>query len=342
MPEAYRHGEVSAVDQVQGVTAERFHQEIVPAGRPVVLRGLVRSWPVVAAAEESGTALGAYLGRFDRDRPLGAMVGPPKIKGRFFYNDELTGFNFRRQSVKLTGAFEFLLRAAEEAEPPAFAIQSAQVWNNLPGFEAENPMHLLGPEVEPRVWIGNRVIVAAHHDPSENIACVVAGRRRFTLFPPEQIANLYMGPMEKTPAGTVVSMVDFDHPDLEAHPGFAEAMEAALVADLEPGDALFIPCMWWHHVRSLDSINMLVNYWWGPAKADKSHPMDAMFHAMLTIRELPEAHRAAWRAHFDHYVFGGGGAGAHLPSARQGVLGPLDEKLRTELKDAIQRGLTRG
>ncbi|MEG3181320.1 cupin-like domain-containing protein [Sphingomonas sp. LT1P40] len=328
--------------EATGVTPERFHSEIVPAGRPVVLRGLVAHWPVVAAAQQSGAALAQYLARFDRARAMGAMLGPPRIKGRLFYNDDATGFNFRRQSVKLDGAFDFLLRAAEEAEPPTFAIQSAQVWNGLPGFEGENLLPLLGPEVEPRVWIGNRVIVAAHHDPNENIACVVSGRRRFTLFPPEQIDNLYMGPMEKTPAGATISMVDFDDPDPVAHPRFAEAMKAAIIVDMVPGDALYIPYMWWHHVRSVDAINMLVNYWWGPTKVDASHPTDALLHAMLAIRHLPEAHRRAWRAHFDHYVFAGEEqAGAHLPTGARGILGPLDDKGRSDVRAAVQRGLDR-
>lgn len=329
------------IAELSGVTAERFHDEIVPASRPVVLRGLVNHWPVVSAARQSGEALRDYLLRFDRGRQLGAMAGPPRIKGRFFYNDDLNGFNFRRQSVKLDGAFEFLLRVAEEENPPSFAIQSAQVSNSLPGFDADNVMPLLDPEIEPRVWIGNRVIVACHQDPSENIAAVVAGRRRFTLFPPDQIANLYVGQMDKTPAGTAISMVDFDAPDFVAHPDFARALETAVVADLEPGDALYIPYMWWHQVRSLESVNMLVNYWWSAPRADKGHPVDALLHAMLTIRDLPEQHRAAWREHFEHYVFGGTVAGEHLPEGRRGILGELDEKLRGEMRDAVKRGLER-
>ncbi len=331
-----------AIAELTGVTPERFHSEIMPVARPVVFRGLVADWPVVAAARQSNAALGAYLMRFDRGRPMGAMLGPPRIKGRLFYNEATTGFNFRRQSVKLDGAIDFLLRAAEEAEPPTFAIQSAKVWSCLPGFEDENVLPLLTAEVEPRVWIGNRVIVAAHHDPNENIACVVSGRRRFTLFPPEQIGNLYMGSMEKTPAGAAISMVDFDDPDLTAHPRFAEAMAAALVVDMAPGDAIYIPYMWWHHVRSLDAVNMLVNYWWGPAKPDASHPNDALLHAMLAIRHLPEAHRRAWREHFDHYVFAGeGAAGAHLSPEVQGILGPLDDKQRGDIRSAIRKGLDR-
>ena len=55
--------------------------------------------------------------------------------------------------------------------------------------------------VPPRLWLGNAIKVATHYDQMENIGIVVTGRRRFTLFPPEQVANLYMGPIELTPAG---------------------------------------------------------------------------------------------------------------------------------------------
>lgn len=324
------------------MTAERFAEEIVPAGRPAVFRGLVGDWPVVRAGLRSPAALVAYISRFDRGRLVPAMMGPPRINGRFFYTDDLSGFNFKRQQVRIGAALDFLLTALEEEDPATLAIQSTSVWQNLSGFEGENAMPLLDASVEPRVWIGNKVIVAAHHDPSENIACVVAGRRRFTLFPPDQIANLYMGPFERTPAGTTISMVDFDAPDLERHPGFADAMKAAIVVDLEPGDALYIPYMWWHHVRSLDGINMLVNYWWKPATAARSHPMDAMLHAMMTIRDLPEPHRAAWRAHFDYYVFGERGAASeHLPADQRGVLGALDVERLGQLREAVLKGLNR-
>lgn len=330
------------IDELNGVTATQFREEIEGRDRPVVLRGLVADWPAVARGRQSPEALVDYLARFDRGRAIGAMSAPPRVRGRFFYTDDLSGFNFQRSQVKITGALEYLLSVQEEEEPPSFAIQSAPVFANLPGFERDNPLPLVDADVEPRVWIGNAVTVAAHHDPAENIACVVAGCRRFTLFPPDQIANLYLGPFERTPAGTTISMVDFDAPDLERHPRFADAMGQARVADLEPGDALYLPYMWWHHVRSQGRFNMLVNYWWKPRAVDAGHPMDAFLHAMLTIKDLPPAHREAWRAHFEHYVFGNGEPGAHLPPAYRGVLAPLDEATARGLRDAVTKGISRG
>lgn len=328
------------VPALSGVTAERFREEILPAGRPVLLRGLVADWPAVGAGRASAPGLAAYLRRFDRGLPVGMMLGPPSIDGRFFYNDDASGLNFRVENVPLASAMDMLLRATEDLRPPAIAVQSVPMHANLPGFGAENPMPLLGRDIEPRAWVGNKVTVAAHHDPSENIACVVAGRRRFTLFPPAQVANLYPGPFERTPAGPVISMVDFDAPDLARHPGFREAMAAALVADLEPGDALYVPYLWWHHVRSLDAMNMLVNYWWTPPSAAEGDPVKAMLHAMLAIKNLPPAHREAWRAMFDHYVFERDGPpGTHLPEAARGVQGSLTAEIVQRLRAALARSL---
>ena len=105
-------------------------------------------------------------------------------------------------------------------------------------------------------------------------------------------------------------------------PRVAEAARHKLVADLEPGDAIFMPPMWWHHVRSTGALNVLVNYWFGQ-RIDR-FPFAALMLAMHSIRELPDAERAAWRTWFDHYVFGDGAgdAVAHLPLHAQGVLGP--------------------
>lgn len=328
------------IPETTDLSPRAFHEEVIPAGRPLVIRGLTKDWPVVAAARRSPADLAAYVRRFDRGQALPTLQGPPAINGRFHYNRDLTGFNFQQGSAPISAALDFLLRHQGDDRPPAFAIQSAPARSHLPGFEAENPLPLLGGQVEPRAWIGNRVTVAAHHDPSENIACVAAGRRRFTLFPPEQVANLYMGPFEMTPAGATISMVDFDAPDLARYPDFPKALEAGFTADLEPGDAIYIPYLWWHEVRSLAPLNVLVNYWWAPPAPGRTAPRDAFFHALLALRDLPPHHRKAWQAMLEHYVFGEG-AGEHLPQGREGVLGELDPGLMRDIRAALADKLNR-
>ena len=267
------------------------------------------------------------------------MRGAPSIAGHLFYNSDMSGFNFDQGKALLSASFEFLLQQLRENPPSSLAIQSVPCRENLPGFEEENSQPLI-EGVEPRVWIGNQVTVAAHHDPVENIACVTAGRRRFTLLPPDQIGNLYLGPFELTPAGTPISLVDFDAPDFARFPRFRAALDAAYEADLGPGDAIYIPYMWWHHVRSLERFNMLVNYWWAPPTHGRGAPREAFLHALLSVKELQPTHREAWRALFEHYVFKANGEpSAHLPPERTGILGKLTPDAIRALRASIARAL---
>lgn len=332
---------VTAAREWPEVDRDIFEREIVPLGEPAVLRGLVAEWPAVRAGG-SPEAVAAYLRRFDLDRPCDTLIGSPAIKGRFFYSDDLQGLNFQRRAPTLETVVERLLRAADEEAPPAIAAQGLPIPEMLPGFGAENRLALLDESVVPRMWIGNRVVTACHYDTMRNIACVVAGRRQFTLFPPEQVRNLYIGPFEFTPAGAPISMVDFDAPDLARFPDFPKAMAAALVADLEPGDALYLPYMWWHHVRSRDSFSLLVNYWWDDAEPGIASPTDAMLLGLLAIRDLPEEHRAAWRALFDQFVFRShGDPMAHVPREAQGGLGHLTPDQARAMRDGLIRTLSK-
>ena len=302
--------------------------------KPTVLKGLATDWPLVQAATKSDQALCNYLVQFDRGEPVKVMVGDPCIKGRFFYQGNSTEFNFQRQRGRLSAVLARLQTCRDEPSPPAIAVQSAPIPEVLPGLEQANSIQSLGAVV-PRIWLGNRIRVAAHYDPQENIACVAAGRRRFTLFPPEQLPNLYVGPLDVTPAGAAISMVDFANPDFERHPKFRLAMESAWVAELDPGDALYIPPLWWHHVESLDAINVLVNYWWDrdPAKPHHiSSPADTLLHALLSLRDLPSEQRHAWKSFFDYYVFlQHDDPSAHLDEAQRGVLGPVTDVMSRQI-----------
>lgn len=320
---------------LEGVDRSRFEAEIVPAGRPVVLKGLVADWPMVASSD-----LSAYLRGFETERPVNAFVGAASMGGRFFYSDDLKGFNFTRVQTSLSALIDRLERGGADYLY-AGAIPAP---SHLPGLAEANPMPLLAPDKErlTSVWLGNRTITAAHWDLAQNLACVVAGRRRFTLFPPDQVRNLYVGPLDHTLAGQPISLVDFDAPDLAAHPRFAEAMDHAVAAELDPGDVLYIPSLWWHHVRSLTDFGALVNFWWRDGPDYMATPMFTLWHAMLTIRDLPATERAAWRDFFDHYVFQThGDPMAHLPVEARGLMAPMTREIEARLKRLLIGPLSR-
>jgi hypothetical protein len=302
---------------------DSFRRDVAEQCEPTVLRGLCSDWPVVKAARHSWNSLSAYLARLDNGVPGQAFVGEPDIAGRYFYRDDFEGFNFAREDVRIADAMG---RIEANAKPGAGSLYlgSLAADDHLPGFAEENRLPVLTQSVRPRIWIGNASQVACHFDTFENIACLVAGRRRFTLFPPGAIGDLYVGPIDNTMAGQPVGLAVGSQPGDPRFPRFEHARDRALVVELEPGDALYLPKLWWHQIEATEPANMLVNYWWDAFSAGPDAPYLTMLLAMIAIAERPAAERSAWRSFFDHYVFRPNGHPlAHLPESRRGVLGPL-------------------
>ena len=328
-----------------GVTRERFEAEIVPRDAPAILRGVAAHWPAVAKGRESPLAMAQYLAGFDQGHEGTAVMTPPEADGRLGYDATMAGFNFLRAPRTVTQVLEQVLRYAQFERAPAVAMQSASIAHCLPGFADENPLPLLDASVPPLLWFGTAIVTPAHFDESHNIAVCVAGRRRFTVFPPEQVANLYVGPIDHSPAGMPTSLVDFAQPDLDRFPRFRDAWAAAQVAELAPGDAIYMPPLWWHHVQSLERFNMLVNWWWRATAAGHAVPpfaLDALMHAAATLRALPAQQRQDWRLLFEHYVFDAErDAAGHIPAERRGVLGELGADDQARLRALLIQRLSR-
>ena len=311
-------------------------ESVFSSPEPVLLPGYISHWPVVQQARKSDEALADYLSRFDAQHPVTVYVGDEKMAGRYFYNEDFSGFNFKSGNATLAQVLGRLLSPSVEDGISSIYVGSTPVERWLPGFKTENDVGL--PVTDPLMnfWLGGRTTISAHFDFPDNLACVGAGKRRFNLFPPEQIDNLYIGPIDRTPAGQAISLVNFDQPDLDEHPKFKQALEHRVQADLEPGDALFIPSMWWHQVSASDTVNLLINYWWALAPLHVGSPMGALNHALLAIRELPERQRTAWKKLFDYYVFSAGeNVTAHIPPAGRGMLEKLDDQTVRRVRDDL-------
>lgn len=331
------------IDEVHDLDRSRLADLLPGWTTPKVVRGLVGDWPMVRAARDSADAAVAHLKQYDHGTlPVTATTAPPEAQGRIFYNADMSGFNFRREQIPLKVVLDTLLKYRSAGAAPTIYVASTTLDSFLPGFRRDNALELGMADPLASIWIGNRSRIAAHHDIPDNLACVAAGRRRVTLFPPDQVGNLYVGPLDFTPAGQAVSLVDFAAPDLDRYPRFARAWASAQVAEMGPGDAVFIPSLWWHHMEGLDDFNVLVNYWWRPVPAWTETPMNALMLSLLALRGLPPAQRRHWQAMYDHYVFGGGSdAAAHIPEHARGVLGPLDEAMAANVRSVLRKRLDR-
>ncbi|MDH4746417.1 cupin-like domain-containing protein [Sphingomonas sp. CBMAI 2297] len=304
--------------------------DLIAAGVPIVLKGLFAHWPALAAGQAG--QLPAYLKGLDRGAPVPVMEAPARTLGKFGYGIDLREFNFTRRSARLSDALDRILRLAGEENAPHVAVQMLPLAVQMPDFVAQNPMPLLPVDVAPRLWVGGPVHTRTHNDRDHNLACVLAGRRRFLLFPPDQVANLYVGPLDNPPP---LSLVDPEAPDLARFPRFADALATARVAFLDPGDALFLPRYWWHHVTSLSPFNAMVNYWWGDDAMGVEQPHDVFLAALLAYRRLPPAERGYWRAMFETHVFAEDGA-VHIPPSQRGPLGEMRASERAALRQRLR------
>jgi Cupin-like domain len=318
--------------------------ELLAGSQPALLKGLVGDWPLVRAGLRSDADAISYLKTLYNGRTVGTYFGAPEMAGRLFYNDDVTDLNVDVRRAPLNEVLDNIQEHLQDQHAPTFYTGSTTIDACLPGLRHENDVPFKAHGFDPlaSIWIGNRTLVSCHHDAPINLACCVVGRRRFTVFPPDQIANLYPGPLDPTPGGQAISMVNFANPDFEKYPRFREAIAAGQVADMEPGDAIFLPSLWWHQVEALSPFNVLINYWWSTSPKFMGTPMNVLHHALLSLRDRPENEKLAWRAIFDYYVFGPAErAGEHLPEHARGALGPLDDTKARQIRAMLLNNLNR-
>ena len=331
------------IKTIDGITADNINAEILASDFPIVLKGFGNAWPIVQASQKSTVHAIEYLERMDKGIPVNACYLEPEQAGRIFYNEDMTGFNFKTKSQTLSIVLSELLAQSKLENPETIYVGSTSIKQVLPDLVQQTMSSPLLSNTIYNLWLGNKTKVAAHFDFLQNLACCVVGKRRFTLFPPEQVKNLYCGPLDKAPGGQSISMVDFDNPDLDKFPKFSDAVNSAMVAELDAGDAILLPSMWWHHVEGLDDVNVLLNHWWRNTPAYMGNPADALNHAILSIRDLSKAQREAWKHIFDHYVFDHNTDNfSHIKASAINILkSPLDEMQARTLRANLQNKLRR-
>lgn len=324
------------IEEIGLASCDDLQIDMLKGNYPIVFRQLASSWPVVKLSRDDEKA--KYMLSKSVGPVVPTWVADKKEKGRFFYNQDMTGFNFERQQLPFNDVLAWLINNADDQDIASVYLGSASVDLLMPGYRIENDIPILKGAPLISLWMGNRSRVAAHFDATENLACVLAGKRTFTLFPPDQWENLYVGPIEFNPAGQPISLVDFKQPDHERFPRFKQALENGYQATLLPGDAIYIPSMWWHQVEALSSFNLLQNYWWREAPQEAANPSDALVHAMLAIKDLPLAQRIAWRDIFNTMVFEPSNTD-YIPENAKGFLKKLDASQAKKMRQLLLQGL---
>ncbi|RNF23284.1 tRNA wybutosine-synthesizing protein 4 [Trypanosoma conorhini] len=146
------------------------------------------------------------------------------------------------------------------AVAPNMKTERANVWKDFPGLGSDFVLPpAVAEHIEPRMHQACLRLNApplqlwTHYDTLDNVLCQVVGRKRVVLFPPSEYNNLYM-------SGSSSAVLNIDAPDLDRFPRFADACRHSTEVVLEPGDMLFIPSLWFHHLTTMEgSYSISVN-----------------------------------------------------------------------------------
>ena len=173
--------ELPAVVRVGGYTPASLPSHLIEGEQPVIFSGLVQSWPAVQGCGDTAASAWQYLQQFANDEPVTAYLGEPQIDGRFFYNDEFNGFNFRSGAAPLAAVLERLTNQLGQDDAQTIYVGSSMVDKWLPGFRQANDLQLPGDQPLVSFWLGNQSRISAHYDYPDNIACVAVSYTHLTL-----------------------------------------------------------------------------------------------------------------------------------------------------------------
>lgn len=305
-------------------------ESLIAADEPFVLRGVADEFEMLSRWPTDAEGWLASLSSICGTRMVPVVTGLMGDRG-YVKGSQLPG-QPRMLATTLSG-----MRRVEEVVRDLLLIERHEVPNFLYVHSTSVAEYL--PEIEDmlsqlrvprgaqdgdwRLWVSSgRNSIHCHYDKHRNLSTVLLGNKTFVLFPPEQLPNLYVSPMEGAGYGTPASLVDVLEPDFERHPRYRRALESALRAVLGPGDTLFIPSCWWHYVETR-SLCAAVNVWWKELSNEEYANANAVFlSGLLWLRDLPRHWRRIWRAQFEHFIFAlDGDPYAHLSPECQGYAG---------------------
>ena len=253
---------VQAIPAIAPPDVTSFRRDWAARGRPVVLKGVADSWPAVQRWNFE------HLRRVAGDVDVGIVWPTPEI-----YSEDADAHiraltSYERERSKLSSYLDLL-----EKDPTTKKYAEAvDIRTVLPQLLDDVCVHDYIPErllYTMLFWLGpSGTATAPHWDVHHNLLTQIAGRKRVTLYAPEEYRNLY--PIEWTAKQfPTTSLVNVRAPDLNRFPRYGSAQ--AMQATIEPGDALFIPACWWHFVENLE-VTIAMNYWWWPPATVLAQP----------------------------------------------------------------------
>ena len=243
-------------------------EELWALDEPVLLTGCMEDWTLFqelrarASFEQKLALLGSLFGA----QPVSFQCMPRGTGGHYHFAKSLEDVTFGQptSNVPFDVFAQRLLRSLNGASDDYVYLQAHLIAKGTPLHQALGPnvLPLLSEEqARPLLWAGsNGQVVNLHYDDFLNFICMVEGTKRVTMFSPELLPSMYHAPFDRMLNMAQASHVRLLEVDHARFPRFREALSEARVAVVQPGEVLYIPPMWWHHVESF-GLNVMVNNW---------------------------------------------------------------------------------
>ena len=240
----------SSIPRISAPSAAAFESDFVHASRPVILQGAIADWPAMTK-----WSLEFFTREFgDRELPI------VREKNGSHYS---AGSGLHYERIRFGDYCDLLA----DGNPHDLYL-TVRVHEVVPELFADirQPAYTAAAHwARSRFWMGGPGSKGPlHRDLPENLYAQISGRKRFFLLERRLTRMVHRHSFRSGVPN--YSPVDAEDPDLARFPRFRGA--PLLYADLEPGDLLYIPSMWWHQARSLTT-SFAVNLWWlkGPKVA---------------------------------------------------------------------------
>src|ERR1700677_4070761 len=235
------------IPTVSELSYQEFDQRFLRLSRPVIIKGATKDWP-------SWTP--EYLSK---------VLGERRFQMRISMGDSYIQQSNEGADAQFLPKVEMPFTDAQQriCMPDSSGCRyyfQQQLWD-LPELvkELTIPFGLEQKKItSANLWFGSAGnVTPLHFDPLNNFFVQVRGRKSFTIVDPSQSSGVY--PMPVSSAVNTMSRVDIENPDYQQFPEFKSVKSINFT--VVPGDVLFIPPFWWHHVRSLE-VSISVNFWW--------------------------------------------------------------------------------
>ena len=249
----------SVVPRVHCPSVLTFAEQWAMSREPVVITGAIEHWPALREWAEPKYLLSVAGKRLVPVETGGSYTADEWRQELMTLHDMISRFGADPWDVSHNVDDD-----CEGIEEATVYLAQHDIFTQIPELADDISVPdyccCIGSGEPPQVnaWFGPAGTVSPlHYDRYHNMLCQVVGRKRVLMFAPSDSHRLYAHPdamLHNT------SRVDVVEPDLAAFPLFAEAKRFECV--LGPGDMLYIPPHWWHHVTSL-SVSFSVSHWFG-------------------------------------------------------------------------------